>query len=164
MKHFNLNLSDKSLEFLKTNFYSSNNKSFRSCSDDWHQLGEWIDSFYSGCRFFGGTYLDICAIAQLGPTGAKYNVLDGVLIRKYVDYQTDQGIYNDYFFLAENEAIAQVVENRLAEDEPEVYIKVLAGLPTHIIDDLVFRVGSRYVVRVRDRALVSLKNSPENTA
>ena len=164
MKHFNLNLSDKSLEFLKTNFYSSNNKSFRSCSDDWHQLGEWIDSFYSGCRFFGGTYLDICAIAQLGPTGAKYNVLDGVLIRKSVDYQTDQGIYNNYFFLAENEAIAQVVENRLAGEGPEVYIKVLAGLPACMIDDLVFRVGSKYVVKVRDRALVSLKNSPKNTA
>lgn len=164
MEHFNLNLSDESLEFLKTNFYSSNNKSFRSCGNVWYRLGDWVDSFYSGCRFFGGNYLDICAIAQLGPTGAKYNVLDGVLIGKSVDYQTDQGIYNDYFFLAENEAIAQVVESRLAGEGPEVYIKVLAGLPTHIIDDLVFRVGSRYVVRVRDRALVSLKNRPKNTA
>ena len=53
-------------------------------------------------------------IAQLGPTGAKYNVLDGLLVRKSVDYQTDQGIYNDYFFLAENEAIAQVVESRFS--------------------------------------------------
>ena len=164
MKPLNLNLSDESLEFLKTNFYSSNSKSFGGCSNGWYRLGEWIDSFYGGCRFFGSTYLDVCAIAQLGPTGAKYNVLDGVLVRKSVDYQTDQGIYNDYLFLAENEAIAQVVENRLAGDGPEVYIKVLAGLPTHIIDDLVFRVGSRYVVRVRDQALVSLKNSPENTA
>ena len=76
----------------------------------------------------------------------------------------DQGIYNDYFFLAENEAIAQVVENRLAGDEPEVYIKVLAGLRTNIIDDLVFRVGCKYVVRVRDWAFVSLKNRPKNTA
>ena len=76
----------------------------------------------------------------------------------------DQGIYNDYFFLAENEAIAQVVENRLAGDGPEVYIKVLVGLPTHIMDELVFRVGSRYVVRVRDQALGSLKNRPKNTA
>ena len=164
MKPLNLNLSDKSLEFLKTNFYSSNNKSFESCGNGWYLLSEWVDSFYSGCRFFGSTYLDICAIAQLGPTGAKYNVLDGVLIRKSVDYQTDQGIYNDYFFLAENEAIAQVVENRLAGDGPEVYIKVLVGLPTHIMDELVFRVGSRYVVRVRDQALVSLKNRPKNTA
>ena len=164
MKPLNLNLSDKSLEFLKTNFYSSNNKSFESCGNGWYLLSEWVDSFYSGCRFFGSTYLDICAIAQLGPTGAKYNVLDGVLARKSVDYQTDQGIYNDYFFLAENKAIAQVVENRLAGEGPEVYIKVLAGLPTHIIDDLVFRVGSRYVVRVRDRTLVSLKNRSKNTA
>ena len=164
MKPLNLNLSDKSLEFLKTNFYSSNNKSFESCGNGWYLLSEWVDSFYSGCRFFGSTYLDICAIAQLGPTGAKYNVLNGVLVRKSVDYQTDQGIYNNCFFLAENEAIAQVVENRLAGDEPEVYIKVLAGLPTHIMDELVFRVGSRYVVRVRDRTLVSLKNRPKNTA
>ena len=164
MKPLNLNLSDESLEFLKSNFYSSNNKNFRSCGNVWYQLGEWIDSFYSGCRFFGGTYLDICAIAQLGPTGAKYNVLDGVLVRKSVDYQTDQGIYNDYLFLAENEAIAQVVENRLAGKGPEVYIKVLAGLPACMIDDLVFRVGSKYVVKVRDRALVSLKNRPKNTA
>ena len=164
MKPLNLNLSDESLEFLKNNFYSFNNKSFGSCGNGWHQLGEWIDSFYSGCRFFGGTYLDICAIAQLGPTGAKYNVLDGVLVRKSVDYQTDQGIYNDYLFLAENEAIAQVVENRLAGKGPEVYIKVLAGLPACMIDDLVFRVGSKYVVKVRDRALVSLKNRPKNTA
>lgn len=164
MKPLNLNLSDRSLEFLKTNFYSFNNKSFGSCSNVWYRLIEWVDSFYSGCRFFGGTYLDICAIAQLGPTGAKYNVLDGLLVRKSVDYQTDQGIYNDYFFLAENEAIAQVVENRLAGDGPEVYIKVLAGLPTFMIDDLVFRVGSRYVVKVRDRAFVSWKNRPEITA
>ena len=164
MKPLNLNLSDKSLEFLKTNFYSSNNKSFESCGNGWYLLSEWVDSFYSGCRFFGSTYLDICAIAQLGPTGAKYNVLDGVLIRKSVDYQTDQGIYNDYFFLAENEAIAQVVENRLAGDGPEVYIKVLAGLPTHIIDDLFFRVGYKYVVRVRDQNFISLKNRPKNTA
>lgn len=164
MKHFNLNLSDESLEFLKTNFYSCNDKSFRSCSNVWYRLGEWIDSFYRRCRFFGGTYLDICAIAQLGPTGAKYNVLDGLLVRKSVDYQMDQGIYNDYFFLAENEAIAQIVETRSAGDGPEVYIKVLAGLPTHIIDDLVFRVGSRYVVKVRDRAFVSLRNRPKNTA
>ena len=78
-----------------------------------------------------------------------------------MDYQTDQGIYNDYFFLAENEAIAHMVENRLAGDGPEVYIKGLAGLPKHIIDDLAFRVGSKYVVRVRDRALVSLKNRPK---
>ena len=155
MKPLNLNLSDESLEFLKTNFYSSNNKSFGGCSDGWYWLGEWVDSFYSGCRFCGGTYLNICAIAQLGPTGAKYNVLDGVLVRKSVDYQTTQGIYNDYFFLAENEAIAQVVENRLAGEGPEVYIKVLAGLPACMIDDLVFRVGSKYVVKVRDRALVS---------
>ena len=164
MKPLNLNLSDESLEFLKTNFYSSNNKSFRSCGNGWYRLIEWVDSFYSRCRLFEGTYLDICAITQLGPTGAKYNVLDGVLVRKSVDYQMDQGIYNDYFFLAENEAIAQVVENRLAGDGPEGYIKVLVGLPTHIMDELVFRVGSRYVVRVRDQALVSLKNRPKNTA
>ena len=164
MKPLNLNLSDESLEFLKTNFYSSNNKSFESCGNGWYLLSEWIDSFYSECRFFGGTYLDICAIAQLSPTGAKYNVLDGVLVRKSVDYQTDQGIYNDYFFLAANEAITQIVENRLAGDGPEVYIKVLVGLPTHIMDELVFRVGSRYVGRVRDQALVSLKNRPKNTA
>ena len=164
MKPLNLNLSDESLVFLKSNFYSPNNKSFRSCGNVWYRLGEWVDSFYSGCRFFGGTYLNVCAIAQLGPTGAKYNVLDGVLIRKSVDYQTDKGIYNNYFFLAENEAIAQIVESQLAGDGPEVYIKVLVGLPTCMIDDLVFRVGSRYVVRVCDRALVSLKNSPKNTA
>ena len=164
MKPLNLNLSDESLEFLKTNFYSSNNKSFRSCGNGWYRLIEWVDSFYSRCRLFEGTYLDICAITQLGRSGAKYNVLDGVLVKKSVDYQTDQGIYNDYFFLAENEAIAQVVENRLAGDEPEVYIKVLVGLPTHIMDELVFRVGSRYVVRVRDRNFISLKNRPKNTA
>lgn len=164
MKPLNLNLSDESLEFLKTNFYSSNNKSFGSCGNGWYRLIEWVDSFYSRCRLFEGTYLDICAIAQLGPTGAKYNVLGGVLVRKSVDYQTDQGIYNDYFFLAENKAIAQVVENRLAGERPEVYIKVLAGLPTHIIDDLVFRVGYKYVVRVRDRNFISLKNRPKNTA
>ena len=38
MKDFNLNLSDESLEFLKTNFYSSNNKSFRSCGNVWYRL------------------------------------------------------------------------------------------------------------------------------
>lgn len=152
MKSLNLNLSNESLEFLTTNFYNFNNKSFGGCSNVWYRLSEWIDSFYSGCRFFGGTYLDICAIAQLSPTGAKYNVLNGGLVRKSVDYQTDQGIYNDYFFLTENEAIAQLVKNRSAGEGPEVYIKVLAGVPAHTIDDLVMRVGSRYVVKVRDRS------------
>ena len=163
MSSLNLNLSDESLEFFKTNFYSFNSKSFGDCSNGWYRLGEWVNSFYSECRFFGGTYLDICAIAQLGTTNTKYNVLEGILIRKSVDYQTNQGIHNEHFFLAENKAIAQVVENRLAGKGPEVYIKVLAGLPKCIIDDLVFRVGNKYVVRVRDRALVSLKNRPKNT-
>ena len=69
MKPLNLNLSDESLEFLKTNFYSFNNKSFGGFSNSWYRLSEWVDSFYSGCRFFGGTYLDICDQLSSGPHG-----------------------------------------------------------------------------------------------
>ena len=168
MEPVSLNLSNKSIEFFKDNFYWYEENNLNECNDNWYLLTEWIakdkKDFTRYHQPRGYTDRKICVIAQLNYTGIDYKVFPGILIRKFIEYEKDQAIYTDSFFALEDEDTGRVAKRRLhfarnncSYKKPEVYIKTLKGIPRYVMDDLDLRIDDKYLLQLGDRDIPPLE-------
>lgn len=168
MEPVSLNLSNKSIEFFKDNFYWYEEHNLNECNDNWYLLTEWITHDIKDFTRYHQTrgYKDrkLCVIAQLNYTGIDYKVFPGILIRKFIEYEKDQAIYTDSFFALEDEDTGKVAKRRLefarnncSYKKPEIYIKTLKGIPKHVMDDLDLRIDDKYLLQLSDRDIPPLE-------
>ena len=168
MEPVSLNLSNKSIEFFKDNFYWYEEHNLNECNDNWYLLTEWIthdiEDFTRYHQPRGYKDRKLCVIAQLNYTGTDYKVFPGILIRKFIEYEKDQAIYTDSFFALEDEDTGKVVKRRLrfarnnySYKKPEIYIKTLKGIPKHVMDDLDLRIDDKYLLQIGDRDIPPLE-------
>ena len=168
MEPVSLNLSNKSIEFIKDNFHWYEEDNLNECNDNWYLLTEWIAKDINNFTRYHQTrgYKDrrICVLAQLNYTGIDYKVFPGILIRKFIEYEKDQAIYTDSFFALEDEDTGKVAKKRLlfarnnsSYKQPEIYIKTLKGIPNHVIDDLDCRIDDKYLLQLGDRDIPLLE-------